>query len=62
MWCDNLPRLLGKLSQVTFSYKVLQLKKIRYFSIVARGLLKTLAYHSFPKNNAKNTKILKQNV
>ena len=22
MWCDNLPRLWGKLSQVTFSYKV----------------------------------------
>ena len=22
MWCDNLPRLRGKLSQMTFSYKV----------------------------------------
>ena len=23
MWCDNLPRLRGKLSQVTFPYKVI---------------------------------------
>ena len=50
MWCDKFSSNRGKLSQVTFPYKVviitivLRLNKIRYFSIVARGLLKTLAF------------------
>ena len=47
----------GKLSQVTFPYKVIinnhsvkiEGKQIRYCSIVARGSLKTLACHSLPK-------------
>ena len=39
--------------EMTFPYKVVinnhRLKEIRYFLIVARGLLKTLAYHSLPE-------------
>ena len=68
MWCDNLPRLQGKLSQVIFPYKVfinnhrIRSKEIRYCSIVARGSLKTLAYHSLPKYWMQKTKNLKQNV
>ena len=56
MWYDNLPRLRGKLSQRwtslmkwSITTAVLRLKEIRYCSIVARGSLKTLAYHSLPK-------------
>ena len=35
---------------------VLRLKGIQYHSIVARGLLKTLAYHSLPKYDIKSKK------
>ena len=59
MWCDNLPRLRGKLSEVTFSYKmviktiVLRLKKIRYCSTVW-GSLKTLAFLNIECKEYKN--------
>ena len=56
--CHRWPSLI-KWSLTTI---VLRLKEIRYCSIVARGSLKTLAYHSIPKYwKQKNTKILKQN-
>ena len=57
--CHRWPSLI-KWSLTTI---VLRLKEIRHCSIVARGSLKTLAYHSLSKYwMQKNTKILKQNV
>ena len=61
MWCDNLPRNRSRLSQVTFPYKLF----INNYSV-------TFCSWAFTRNfgilqpsqilNAKNTKILKQNV
>ena len=69
MWCDNLPRLRGKLSQVIFPYKVV----INNHSITIEG--NPVLFNCsqvFTQNfgisqpsqilNAKNTKILKQSV
>ena len=57
MWCDNLPRVRGKLSEVTFPYKVIITNhsdtiegnpKLFNYCLLS-GLLKTLAYHNLPK-------------
>ena len=69
MWCDNLPRLWGKLSRITFPYKVV----INNHSVTIKGnpILFNCS-QGFTQNfgisqpsyilNAKNTKTLKQNV
>ena len=59
MWCDNLRRNRGRLSQVTSPYKlfintiVLRLNEIWYCWIVAKSSLEILAYHSLPKNQTR---------
>ena len=69
MWCNNLLRLRGKLPQVTFPYKVV----INNHSVMIEGNpIFSNCSQGFTQNfgiwqpsyilNAKNTKILKQNV
>ena len=69
MWCDNSPRLREKLSQVTFPYKVVinnHTVKIEENPILfnsSQGFAQNFGIsHPSWMLNAKNTKILKQNV
>ena len=69
MWCDNLPQWRGKLSQVTFPYKVginNRSVMIEENSIILNFTQGFTQNFGLPQPsqilNAKNTKILKQNV
>ena len=53
MWCANLPRNRGSLSQVTSPYK-LRLNEIRYCSIVAKSSIEILAFLKIEREKYKS--------